>query len=143
MEYAPPAISLTISEQVIGTAPTISIDGPADGTQYDSTDIITLTGSADDAEDGTISSSINWSSSVNGDLGSGASLLLLSGVLIDGSHVITASVQDADGNTKTAKINITIGLARTVDCSIYTVKDICNADLSCKWGGRTKSCIAR
>ena len=56
-------------------------------------------------EDSNISSSILWSSDIDGPLGSGA---LISSTLSIESHTITAQVTDSDSNTVTHSIQITI-----------------------------------
>ncbi len=67
---------------------------------------VTLSGSADDAEDGEISPLINWSSNLSGFLGSGASITLSS--LMVGTHTITASAQDSHGAHATSTTSVTI-----------------------------------
>jgi hypothetical protein len=78
----------------VNQAPTVSISAPIDGAQIASGASVTLGGFASDAEDGSLSSSIQWTSSLDGGLGSGSGLSV---VLSDGSHQLTASVSDSGG----------------------------------------------
>jgi len=88
------------------TAPSMAITSPADGSTFDSGATVSFAGSASDAEDGNLSGSIVWTSSLDGALGTGASL---SAALSDGTHTITASVTDSGGLTDTDTITVTVG----------------------------------
>jgi len=90
----------------INNAPEVTIDSPSNGASFNSGATISFTGIADDLEDGTLSSSLIWTSSIDGALGSGASV---SASLSDGDHTITASVEDSGGKTGSASIDITVG----------------------------------
>jgi hypothetical protein len=87
------------------TAPTVSIDSPADGASFLTTDSITFTGTASDTEDGSLSGSIAWSSDLDGSLGTGASITT---GLTAGTHAITATVTDSAGASSSASITITV-----------------------------------
>lgn len=97
-----------------GTAnakPTISILSP-DGSQLfsDATEI-TFRASSEDAEDGDISEFIEWNSSVDGVLGSGAQLTTN---LRSGEHVISAQITDSDGEAAEDSIQITVNISQGV-----------------------------
>ncbi len=77
--------------------PEVAISAPADGSTSASGDPVTFTGTASDPEDGVLSASLTWSSSLDGAIGSGASFQTSS--LNLGAHTITASVTDSDTNT--------------------------------------------
>ena len=63
-----------------------------------------LQGYAYDLEDGTLGeSALRWTSSQDGDLGTGSQVLVS---LSPGQHVITLTATDSDGNTATATINV-------------------------------------
>ena len=85
------------------TFPVVTITSPSTGASQASP--VSFTGTATDTEDGTISSSIVWSSSVDGSLGTGASI---SAPLSSGAHVITATITDAGGAVDTDTINLTV-----------------------------------
>src|SRR3990172_92395 len=84
----------------------ISIAEPTDGliSVYDSK--ITFTGMATDVEDGTLTSSIIWSSDLDDVIGSGGSFKL--STLSVGTHTITASVIDSDYNANSVSIIVII-----------------------------------
>ncbi len=88
-----------------GTDPVVIVTSPADGSTFLTTDTITLTGTATDAEDGDVSSGISWSSDLDGALGSGASQPV---TLTEGTHIITASVIDSDSDSGTDTITLTV-----------------------------------
>ncbi len=94
------------------SAPSVSITSHSNGDMIDSGTTITLVASASDAEDGDISSNVDWSSDVDGFLGTGASFMVS---LSDGDHIITASVTDsanASGqDTVTLKVVVSQGVA--------------------------------
>jgi hypothetical protein len=88
------------------TPPTVAVTAPANGAVFASNAIITFTGTASDAQDGNLASSLSWRSSLSGALGSGATL---STSLAAGTHVITASATDTGGMTGSAAITIVVG----------------------------------
>ncbi|HSK02434.1 MAG TPA: pre-peptidase C-terminal domain-containing protein, partial [Kofleriaceae bacterium] len=92
------------------TAPTVSISAPANGSSYPSGTSVTMTGSANDAQDGPLSGAIVWTSSLDGSLGTGASV---SRVLTVGTHTITARATDSGGLIGQAQISVTITGAST------------------------------
>ena len=88
------------------TPPTVSIGSPADGSVFLPGETVTLTGTGDDAEDGSLTASIAWTSDRDGFLGSGGSLAVSS--LSLGIHRITASVTDSDGISSAVAIDIEV-----------------------------------
>ena len=88
------------------TAPTASISAPSNGSNFTVGTSVTFSGSANDAEDGNISGSLSWTSSLDGSIGSGASFNTSS--LSVGSHTITASVTDSGGLSDSDSISVTI-----------------------------------
>jgi hypothetical protein len=86
--------------------PVVTINGPADGSSFAIGETVTFIGSASDAEDGNITGGIQWSSSLDGALGSGGSLSV--GSLREGSHQITAGITDSDGASASDAISVTI-----------------------------------
>ena len=89
-----------------GAPPTVNITGPADGSSSESGQSVTFTGSANDPEDGNISASLSWTSSIDGAIGSGASFSTTA--LSLGNHTITASVTDSDGLSGSDVISISV-----------------------------------
>jgi leucyl aminopeptidase len=90
------------------TPPTVAITEPAAGATFGSKAKVTLAGTASDAEDGALDDRLAWSSSLDGDLGTGATLAV---TLSPGMHVITAKAADSAGavTAATASIEITVG----------------------------------
>jgi hypothetical protein len=76
----------------VNSPPVVAISAPADGAISTETDSVTFTGSATDTEEGDLSSSLAWTSSLDGAIGSGASFSLTT--LSPGTHLITASLSD-------------------------------------------------
>jgi leucyl aminopeptidase len=85
------------------TAPTVNITAPANGSTHPAQ--VTLTGNANDAEDGVMSSQIKWTSNKDGDLGTGASV---AATLTSGAHTLTAKVTDSGSLTTTKTVSITV-----------------------------------
>ncbi|HKV06642.1 MAG TPA: Ig-like domain-containing protein [Thermoanaerobaculia bacterium] len=86
--------------------PTVTITAPANGTSVAQGTSVTFSGTATDVEDGTISGSLTWTSSLNGIIGTGASFS--TSTLSAGSHTITASVTDSGGAPGSAAIGLTV-----------------------------------
>jgi subtilisin family serine protease len=85
--------------------PTVSISSPANNASFASGTSISFSGSASDAEDGDLTGSLVWTSSLDGPIGTGGSF---SAVLSDGTHTLTASVTDAGGLTGSASITVVV-----------------------------------
>ena len=84
----------------------MSISAPANNTSVSLGTPVTFTGTASDAQDGDPSGSIVWTSSPQGQLGTGASLTTSS--LSVGTHTVTALVTDSGGLGGSAQIVITV-----------------------------------
>lgn len=90
---------------VTNTAPTVQINAPANNSKFTNTATIVMNASASDVESGNLSAAIQWSSSLQGNLGSGAQL---SRTLAVGVHSINASVTDNGGLGANAVITVTV-----------------------------------
>lgn len=85
--------------------PTVTITGPAAGASFFVGDPVTFTGSGSDPETGPLTGSrLSWSSSLDGSLGTGASLVT-SG-LSAGAHVVTLTATDAGGASGAAQVSV-------------------------------------
>ncbi|MEM9293527.1 MAG: M36 family metallopeptidase, partial [Acidobacteriota bacterium] len=88
------------------TAPTANITAPSNGATFESGTSVSFAGNASDAEDGTLTGSLSWTSSLDGSIGSGGSFSTSS--LSVGNHTITASVSDSGGLNASDSITLTI-----------------------------------
>jgi len=86
-------------------APNVAIVTPSNGASFAPGLSIDFSASANDNEDGDLSSGIAWSSSLDGPLGGGASL---STTLSLGDHVITASVVDSQSQPGEDSIQLSV-----------------------------------
>jgi len=94
------------------TAPSVTITAPSSGSSYTSGASVSFAGTATDVEDGTLTASLSWSSSINGAIGSGGSFS--TSALSVGAHTITASVTDSGGLPGSASITVNINAASGV-----------------------------
>ncbi len=85
--------------------PTVNITSPTNGANFSEGSTISFSGSATDTEDGNLTASLTWTSSRDGNLGSGGSF---SRVLTVGSHTITAAVTDSGGLAGSASVSVTV-----------------------------------
>jgi hypothetical protein len=109
-------VNLTIQAGVTpppNTAPVVAITSPTDGATFPNAATITFTGTANDAEDGNLSSTIVWKSALTDDpdgasttLGTGATIVTSS--LAPGSYLVTASATDSGSLTGIAQIGVTV-----------------------------------
>jgi len=100
--------SITVT---VNAPPVVNITAPEDGAGFVPDDQVTFTGTASDLEDVDLSTGIDWTSNLDGPLGTGASI---PSSLSSGTHTITASVTDAGGKTATDQIMVTVNAAPTV-----------------------------
>jgi len=90
----------------VNEPPVVTISSPADGATYDSGAVIAFAGTATDTEDGDLSAGLTWTSSIDGQIGTGSSF---SAALSDGTHTITAGVSDSGGKSAASSVTITVG----------------------------------
>jgi subtilisin family serine protease len=93
----------------INLAPVVTILSPNNGASFSTGASVAFSGTATD-EDGNLTSSVSWSSSKDGFLGTGGSF---SKVLTDGTHTVTASAIDSKGKTGSSNVVITVGCVPT------------------------------
>lgn len=88
-------------------APSVTIVSPTEGGTYSLGQSIVLEGSSMDPQDATLSDNhLTWSSSLDGQLGAGHLLVLDN--LSAGTHAITLTATDAEGQIATASTTITV-----------------------------------
>ena len=85
--------------------PAVLITAPASGSSYAQGIAASFTGTATD-EDGNLSNAISWTSSLQGALGTGATVTRSD--LAQGTHVVSASVTDSGGLTTSVTTTITV-----------------------------------
>ncbi|MCZ6750571.1 MAG: S8 family serine peptidase, partial [Acidobacteria bacterium] len=137
--WAPAAVGDAASPEP-DLPPTVTITSPADGSTFDPGNSINFQGSATDPEDGNIANFLVWTSSRDGQIGTGGNL---STTLSGGVHTITASVTDAGGNVVRKSINLTVGsstspAAAVVSSITYAMQGtnlLINVELDDEFGG--------
>jgi len=87
------------------TQPTVVITSPADGAAFVQGTAISLAATASDAEDGTLSSHVQWTDN-GSSLGSGSVLSTVLNVV--GTHTFVASVSDSGGLTGSSQVSVTV-----------------------------------
>ncbi len=98
-------VSITVGTP--NQAPTANISSPADGSTHGAGTSVTFSGTGSDAEDGTLTgASLVWTSSLDGQIGTGTSFSLAS--LSEGDHTITLTATDSGGLTGMDQVDITI-----------------------------------
>ena len=94
---------------VAGHAPQVWIESPAAGAVFAEEQGFVLDASGYDIEDGLLAgSALGWTSSIDGNLGTGKFVVLSAADLTLGSHTITLTATDSDQMTATASVVITI-----------------------------------
>ena len=101
--------------------PTVTITAPADGMNIIQGDAITFTGTASDFEDGNLTASLSWNSSLDGALGSGGSVSTTS--LSVGTHTITASVTDSDGGQGSDAVTVMVSAPGLTEARVIAGPD--------------------
>lgn len=104
----------------VNSPPAVSISSPATGASFPSGAAISLSGSATDAEDGVLTASLVWTSSLDGQIGTGGSY---SRTLTNGTHAITASVVDSGGKTGSSTVTVTVGAPPPPALSVAVTMD--------------------
>jgi subtilisin family serine protease len=114
--------------------PVVSIASPADGDTFASGATISFSGTASDTEDGDLTDSLVWTSSIDGIIGiTGGNFFT---TLSEGTHTITAKVTDSNSETGSASIGITVGTSITYNMHVKSI------DMSLKKAGINVNAIA-
>jgi len=88
------------------TAPTVTITAPSANITTTTGTAVTFAGSANDTQDGVLTANLVWTSSLIGQIGTGATFTTTA--LTVGTHTITARVTDSGGLQGTATRTVTV-----------------------------------
>ena len=125
-DMAQPHVMAATTVQLSLNRPEIVIETPQQGSEAVAGQPLLLRAAASDIEDGDISTAIQWYSSLEGNLSSGAELSV---TLSAGEHVISANVVDSDGLSPLEESEVTvIVLVDTDGDGIADVADNCPED---------------
>ena len=94
------------SGYIANHAPTLTLLSPTDGDTFFEGGTVNLNATASDTEDGDLTASIQWSSDLDGSLGSGGNLSLTN--LSLGQHQLTATVTDSGGLSDSQTVGVEI-----------------------------------
>ncbi len=101
------AIDTATVEIAVEGPPSVTISSPSDRSVFDEGTSITFEGSASDPVEGELSGgSLQWSSDVDGDLGTGSSVTRSD--LSAGPHAVTLTATDGDGDTASETVDLLI-----------------------------------
>ncbi len=102
---------------VIDLPPVAAISSPSDGSTWGQDQSISFIGSGTDPEDGDLTgTSLIWTSSIDGQIHTGGSFYI--DTLSVGTHLITLTAVDSQGNSDTETINIAINIAINIPPSV-------------------------
>jgi len=91
----------------VGQLPVVTIASPTNGSSVQAGASVSFAGHADDAEDGVLTgAALIWSSSIDGRIGVGDSVL--NALVNAGQHTISLTATDSDGNSVSASISLTV-----------------------------------
>ncbi len=98
------SVSITVAAQPPATP---EINSPADGADFGLGADVTFSGTATDPEDGVLTgASLVWTSSLDGEIGTGTTFVRDD--LTEGDHTITLTATDSDDMTSSASVSITV-----------------------------------
>jgi len=103
-EYTAGRPQLVVNYQV-NSLPTVSASTLPSGSQFPVGSLINFVGSAFDPEDGDRTSTLQWTSSLDGPIGTGG---FASAVLSLGTHTITATATDSQGGAGSATLTLRV-----------------------------------
>jgi subtilisin family serine protease len=86
--------------------PVVQITSPSDGASFDSGTMIPFEGTASDPEEGDLTDSLVWTSSIQDQIGVGSRFFY---ILEEGNHIITATVTDSGCRTASDSITLMVG----------------------------------
>jgi hypothetical protein len=96
---------VTVTVASSNTAPSVTISTPSNGASFASGATVSFSGSASDTQDGVLTSKLVWTSSIDGNIGTGGAFTK---VLTAGTHTIAATVTDSGSLTTVKQISVTV-----------------------------------
>lgn len=108
--------------------PEVTITSPLNESEHYEGAVVELRATATDAEDGDLTAAIEWTSDVDGPLGTGGSVDV--DTLSVGEHTITASVEDADLASGSNSVTITIVESRPATPTLTATPSATTATLT-------------
>jgi len=99
---------VTVTVASSNTAPSVTISSPANGASFANGATVSFGGSASDTQDGSLTSKLAWTSSLDGAIGTGGAFTKVLGA---GTHTIKATVTDNGGMTTVKQISVTVAAA--------------------------------
>jgi hypothetical protein len=98
---------------VLNQNPTAAITAPTNGATVAVGETVTFTGSGTDHEDGALTgAALVWSSSLDGEIGTGTSFTRSD--LSEGTHVFTLTASDSEGAAGTAAVAVTVSTLESI-----------------------------
>lgn len=94
-----------VQSAAIGPAPAVTITEPADPARATEGEPVTFTATATDYEDNDVSATLEWTSSADGPLGTGASITT---ALSWGTHTIIATARDSLGRSGSITLTVNV-----------------------------------
>ena len=125
--------SSSITITVGNASPVVTISSPSSGVSVTQGDSVSFSGSATDAEDGNLTASLNWTSSLDGAIGAGGSFS--TAALSVGTHTITASVTDSGSKSGSDSISVTVNVAGAITLSANGRKVRGKHTIDLTWSG--------
>ena len=90
----------------VNSAPTVAIDQPGPNATANQGDTVTFKATAWDNEDGDVGASVVWTSSIDGQIGTGSRIAV--STLSPGTHTIMATATDSAGSTASASRTVKV-----------------------------------
>ncbi len=105
--------------RIANHTPEVRIESPSPGVVLAGSRGFLLKASGYDEEDGSLGfNAYSWSSSVDGNLGTGEHVVLSTSQLASGAHTITVTATDSSGLTATTAVSITIGRVNSLPVAV-------------------------
>ena len=99
-------VTVTVASSAsTNTAPSVTLSSPASNSSYASGATVSFTGSATDTQDGSLTAALKWTSSIDGNIGTGGAFTK---TLTAGTHTIKATATDSGGLSTVRQVTVTV-----------------------------------